>query len=218
MLFLTLLIYEYVPFEKRDDNILQQYSKDINLAASGSIGQWYNGKCNPTYPEHVIDSEERKTDWCSNINSSKSDFPWLNVNLRGKAIQLVGYSIRSGCCYYDCCCIGDRIVDCCCWLYSWSLQGSHDNKTWITLHTVKADRQFYYCANRHYDFESKEAYEYIRLIQDEPWPGCNYCICINKLELYGSVRSSSNYYESFEDGDSDDTVSIIGKINKNADN
>ena len=209
MIFL-LLLYQIIPFESRNDNLLKEYSKDASVDASGSIGQWYEGKCHQTHVEDVIDDVERKTDWCSNINKSSTDYPWMNINLRGKAMKLTGYAIRSGCCYYDCCCYDDKTYYCCCWLYSWSLQGSHDNRTWTTLHSVKADNKFYYCANRKYEIQTNDAYEYIRLIQDEPWPGCDYCICLNKIELYGSA--TSGYFNSFEDGENDDTVSIIGKV------
>ena len=207
---LLLFLLQIIPFEKTDENILKKYSSDVVVSASGSIGQWYNKKCNPTHPEHMVDDVTRKTDWCSNINKTKTDYPWLGVNLKSKSMKLTGYSIRSGCCYYDCCCYDDRRMECCCWLYSWSLQGSHDNKTWKVIHKVEKDDKFYYCVNRSYKVETTEAYEYVRLIQDNPWPGCNYCICLNKLELYGDVTGASYAYS--DDIDSDETVSIIGKV------
>jgi hypothetical protein len=67
------LFYTIVPFPERNDNILKQHSNDISVSVSGSIGQGYDGKCNPTIPEQVTDPIERKTDLCSNINKSKID-------------------------------------------------------------------------------------------------------------------------------------------------
>ena len=211
---LGLLLYEIIPFAERHDNILKSNFDDLVVSASGSIGQYYNDKCNPTYPIHAVDSVSRKTDWCSNINKSKDDHPWLGMTLKNKKMVVTGYAIRAGCCYYDCCCGDDgKIVYCCCDVYSWSLQGSNDNVTWTTLHQVEKDKKFYDCQNRNFDLkDQKEAFKYIRLIQDEPWPGCNYCICINKLELYGKTDSVFGEYDGNED---EEAVSIIGKIKTN---
>jgi hypothetical protein len=204
------LFYPIVPFLERNDNILKQHSLDVHVSISGLIGQWYNGKCNPTIPEHVTDSIERKTDWCSNINKSKTDYPWLSFNLHGKSISLTGYSLRMGCCYYRGCCLDDNSYIDCCLLYSWSLQGSHDNTTWTDLHKIEKDLDFYYCQNRIYETKS-ESYEYIRLLQTEVPSWCPFCICLNKLELYGSASAiSSSPFSS----DNDDSISIIGKLSK----
>ena len=208
-----LLLYEIIPFDTKQENIFKQNYNDLIITASGSIGQYYNKSCHPTYPEHIFDSVVRKTDWCSNLNKSKTDHPWVSVHMNTKRMYVTGYALRAGCCYYDCCCMEDgKRVFCCCDLYSWSLQGSNDNTTWKTIHSVKADRKFYDCANRVYDVEpTGETYKYIRIIQDEPWPGCNYCICLNKFELYGKV--DSQLYGS--DTDTDEDVSIIGKLKRN---
>ena len=211
MLFLNLLL-EIVAFPKRNDNIMEMYQTDLETTASGSIGQWVNGKCQKTDPLHVTDTVERKTDWCSNINRSKKDYPWLSVNLKGKSIALTGYSLRSGCCYYGCCCDDGAYVRCCCEIYSWSLQASHDNKTWETIHKVEKDSKFYACQNRSYDVKSSP-FEFYRIIQDEPWPGCDFCMCINKFELYGQV-GNSKFVLTNNDEEEEDSISIIGKINR----
>ena len=206
----SFLLLEFVSFPERSDNILKQNSDHLRVSSSGSIGQYYSGKCNPTFAEHSVDSVERKNDWCSNINKSKTDYPWLNLGIDGKSILLTGYAIRSGCCYYGCCCEDDfEGTECCCTLYSWSLQGSHDNSTWKTIHKVEKDNKFYSCMNRSYDVKSEESFEFIRLIQDEPWPGCHFCICLNKIELYGSSTDSEHFYSL---DDNEDSVSIIGKL------
>ena len=207
------LLYTIIPFEAKSNNIFKEHYKDLIITASGSIGQYYNHTCVKTNPEQIFDNIERKTDWCSNINKTKTDNPWVSVHMNSKKMVVTGYALRAGCCYYGCCCMEDgKRVFCCCDLYSWSLQGSNDNLTWITLHSVQADRKFYDCANRQYDITpTGEAYKYIRIIQDQPWPGCNFCICLNKFELYGKV--DMQFYDS--DADADEDVSIIGKVTKN---
>ena len=213
MFFIFSLLCQIIPFEERKDSVLRENEKLIQVSASGSIGQMRKGKCEQTIPEHIFDAEERKTDWCSNINTSKTDKPWISVSLKGKAIKLSSYAIRAGCCFYACCCMDGKYVDgCCCDLFSWSLQGSHDNSTWKVLHKVDEDRKFYGCSNRFYTIEEKESFEYIRLVQENPWPGCNYCICLNKIDLYGTTTTGN--YDYLND-DSDETVSIIGRVNRN---
>ena len=211
---LLALFYQISPFPERNDNLLKGNEKIFDISASGSIGQFRNGKCVETQPDGLFDSDDKKEDWCSNVNKSKTDKPWLGFSLKGKAIFLTGYAIRSGCCYYPCCCIDGKYIDgCCCDLYSWSLQGSHDNSTWKTLHTIDKDRTFYGCANRQYDIEAKESFEFLRIIQEQPWPGCNYCMCINKVQFYGKTVDGA--YQSTDEDDSDESISIIGRIQNN---
>ena len=209
MFLIFLLLLEIIPFPERSDNILKKHPNDVVVSSSGSLGQWYEGKCNPTLPEHAVNSVPRKSDWCSNMNKSKHDHPWLIIGVRDKSISLRGYALRSGCCHYSCCCYDDLDDECCCEFYSWSLQGSHDNSTWKTIHKVEKDNSFNYCMNRNYDVQIDESFEFIRLIQDEPRPYCNFCICLNKIELYGTT-SDSNSIHSIEDNE--DSVSIIGKL------
>ena len=207
---LNFLIFAIIPFPERKDNILAKYLSDASVYVSGTMGQYYDGKCHQTVPEHIIDSVQRKTDWCSNMNSSKTDFPWYSVSLKGRSMRISGYSVRAGCCYYGCCCLDDknRVYGCCCDLYSWLLQGSNDNMTWVTIHKVEKDTDFYDCKNRTYDVNSADYYQYIRIIQDEAWPGCDLCICINKLELYGTTADK----QFVDNEDTDDSISIIGKV------
>lgn len=203
------ILLQIIPFKERSDNIFSQNEGLVEVDASGSIGQFYNGSCHMTDPNHMVDSTTRKTDWCSNIAKNKKDMPWLMTTIKDKTMKLTGYGIRSGCCYYGCCCEDDRDTYCCCWIYSWALQGSNDNITWKNLHVVEKDNKFYSCINRVYDITINEFYKYIRLVQLEPWPGCEPCICLNKFELYGTTDDRGSVTI---DSDNDDSVSIIGKF------
>ena len=98
-----LLLFEIVPFAERSDNIFKENIENAEITSSGSLGQWYEGKCNPTLPSHSVDSVSRKSDWCSNINKSKHDHPWLGLGLRGQSISITGYALRSVCSYYGFC-------------------------------------------------------------------------------------------------------------------
>lgn len=206
---LLFLLVKIQPFPDRTDKLLINNKKDVKVYASGSIGQYIDGKCVQTHPEHMVDEIERDTDWCSNINKSKTDYPWLAVSLNDKKMRIKGYSIRNGCCKYGCCCLDDStFVTCCCNIYSWSVQGSNDNITWKEIHSVKAEKTFYGCENRTYDIKDSDEYRYVKIVQTEPWPGCDFCMCLNKFELYGTT---SNDRMSIDDGD-DETVSIIGRV------
>ena len=48
-----------------------------------------------------------------------------------------------------------------------------------------------------------------KLVQDEPEPGCWYCIALSKLEFYGTFIDDKS-----EEITSEDEVSIIGRIKK----
>ena len=212
MLF-SLLYFKIEPFPERNDSITKNNKKEMIISASGTLDQWYDEKCHETFTENVFVST--KSDWCSNANKTKTDRPWISVAIKGKAMKLTGYSLRAGCSSYYCCCCTEDGKDarkCCCDLYSWSLQVSHNNVTWKTVHKVEKDKDFYGCRNRTYEIKDvDEYYEYVRLIQDAPWPSCDYCICINQLELYGTTISLEVYEEA---EDSEESVSIIGKIKK----
>ena len=207
-----LLLSDNVQIARKNSNILASKNVNYKVSASGSIGQFVNGKCQITHPEHAFDQEERRTDWCSNINKTATDKPWISVSLDKKSAKLNGYSLRSGCCYYSCCCeVDDHIkYECCCDLYSWSLQGSHDNKTWKIIHKVEKDDKFYGCVSRNYDIQSDEFFEHFRLMQEMSWPGCNYCIGINKIELYGVTNDA--YNTQIDADENEESVSIIGKV------
>ena len=130
-------------------------------------------------------------------------------------MQLTGFSIRNGCCDYFCCCddsgkIYD--VECCCMLYSFTLEGSQDNRTWTAIHKEERVKDFYACESKTYEFSKTVEYKYVRIIQDEPYPGCMTCMQINQVELYGTAVDRM-LIDDMEDND--ESVSIIGKVNRN---
>ena len=207
----------FVSFPSRDDALLQNAvtnKKKINFAVSGSLGLHYQGKCHQTYPNETVNINE-KYDWCSNLAHDSNDKPWISFNIDNSMMKLTGYSVRNGCCYYLCCCVEDNrdIDSCCCELYSYSLQGSNDNITWKTIHSVEKQKYFYYCLFKNYEFPKTEAFKYIRFVQDEPYPGCPFCMQINQIELYGElIQGDYSYYDANEEND--EAVSIIGKVNR----
>ena len=155
-----------------------------------------------------------------NIQRKGSDEkPWIQFFLKNKAMRLKGYALRNGCCYYDyCCCDPEtgKYLDyyCCCQLYSFSLQGSNDNKTWKIIHRVEKDDTIRICQIKTYEFDMTEGFQFIRLVMDEEYPGCPKCMQLNQVELYGETIYSS-YYSSYEDDlDNEESISIIGKIKK----
>ena len=180
------------------------YKNNItNITASGSRYCW-----NPdlkddvlTKPQNAIDPNE-KLEWCSNFNKSKNDRPWLKIDFQKSSFIPSSYTIQSGCCIYS---------TCCCKIYSWSFEGSNDNNTWTTLHREEQNYKLDYCTVQHYHFQNTQSFKYIRIIQDEPQPGCWYCMDIARLELFGKLENSD--YFSNEDDDMEE-ISIIGKVSK----
>ena len=212
-------IMKFVAFPDRTDSIFQQVSKntDIEVASSGAIGVFYKGKCHITQPNETLHSEE-KMDWCSNVAKSGEDKPWITYSLKNKGMSLTGYSLRNGCCYYSCCCTDDNtFIDydsgCCCRLYSFSLQGSNDNKTWTIIHKVEKDERFRYCEFKTYEFKQTGSFKYIRLVQEKEYPGCPFCMQLNQIELYGQT---TDMFSNDEAEDNDESVSIIGKLKRSA--
>ena len=218
MFFVTVFV-AFIAFPQRDDAIFHHTDKNlINVEASGSIGLYHYsvGKCVQTHPNETIISSEMK-EWCSNIASNKSDHPWIQYSVRGKQMKIRGYSVRNGCCRYPCCCTVDGEIidtDCCCKLYSFSLQASNDNIQWTTIHKVEKDDKFYHCLAKEYKFEQETVpYTYIRLILDEEWPGCIRCLQINQIELYGEAIPGE-YFPINDGNDEDQIVSIIGRLER----
>lgn len=216
-MFFFLILVEFVAFPSRKNAILYQNDKKlVNVQSSGSIGIYKDGKCVKTHPNQTLNDDEMQ-DWCSNIATNKEDNPWIQYSLKEKQMRISGFSIRNGCCRYAYCCEEEdgQITDkyCCCFLYSYSLLASNDNKTWTTIHKVEKDKSFYNCEIRTFDFDkATPSYTYFRLVLDEEWPGCLRCMQVNQLELYGEVVASS--YLSPPDGEEDESVSIIGRINR----
>ena len=215
---LLLAIVEFIAFPERKDSLFQKVSNkesSIDVESSGSVGLYYYGQCHKTFPNETLRSDV-KTDWCSNVAKSAKDKPWVLYSFKDKAMKLTGYSVRNGCCYWACCCIDDFTTidakaECCCYLNSFSLQGSNDNKTWKVIHKVENEKKFEFCEFRTYKFEKTESFRYVRFIQEKEHPGCPFCMQINQLELYG--EKIDNLFNG-ETEENDESVSIIGKFNR----
>ena len=215
------LLVAFVAFPESTDAILAHHNpKEINIETSGSLGIYHHGKCHKTYGNETLLSDEYK-EWCSNIAADKTDMslnPFIQYSIKGKSMKIKKYSVRNGCCRYECCCVDDSDVIeyyCCCRIYSYSLQGSNDNKTWTVLHKVEKDNSFYYCSTKTFDLPKETiAYTFLRFVLDKEWPGCPKCMQINQIELYGETISSG--FSSFNDNNNDDdeSISIIGRIKK----
>ena len=220
MLYL-LISAQFVALPSRKDALLGIEGRvKPKIEASGSLGLFMgDSKCHQTYPNQTL-LGDKKIDWCSNIASNKEENPWILFSFPNKAMKLTGYAVRNGCCYYyECCCdpeTGNRVdYYCCCRLYSFSLQGSNDNKTWVTIHKIEKESTFYYCKLNTYDFPETRSYNYVRFVLDEQWPGCPKCMQINQIELYGTtVDSYYSSYEQFDSDENDETISIIGKVKR----
>ena len=186
--------------EKFDGVFKNTYNeKDVSIVASSSSQCYFSslGKDILTKPESAFDPED-KLEWCSDINRSKTDYPWIAAIFKDKKLTMSGYSIKTGCCESDWCC---------CIIYSWSVLGSNDNKTWTKLHSVKKNKELNYCDERSYRVDKKGSFSMFKIIQDEPEPGCWYCMDISKIEFYGSLRESN-----IEEITNEDEVSIIGRV------
>ena len=212
---LFFILVQFIAFPNKNDALLKEgvNSKSLIIESSGSLGLHYGGKCHQTFPNETV-YENQKLDWCSNIVPKESNVgPWVMYSFKNKEIKLTSYSVRNGCCWYPCCCIDDdRYIDgyCCCRLYSYSLQGSNDNSTWITIHKIEKDSKFYDCQFKTYEFPETQPFKYIRFILDEEYPGCPKCMQLNQVELYG--KTTDSIFSSYENDDNDESVSIIGKV------
>ena len=209
----------FVSFPNKEDALFSNSQKlNPQITASGSLGLYFGDeKCQQTYPNQTL-VEDKNLDWCSNIASpgKNSEMPWISFSYPKKSMRLTGYAVRNGCCRYSCCCDATtgKVIDyyCCCRLYSFSLQGSNDNRTWKTIHKIEKANDFYRCTYKIFEFQKTEPFNYIRFVLDEEWPGCPKCMQINQIELYGNIHDSYSF-SSFEDND-EETVSIIGKIKR----
>ena len=88
----------FVAFPDKSNAIFQNVAdkeKNIVIESSGSLGFFYDGKCHKTFPNETLTTSE-KSEWCSNVGKSKTDFPWISYSIKGKAFKLSGYSIRNG--------------------------------------------------------------------------------------------------------------------------
>ena len=218
---LSLLFIHFTSLPNRKDGIISKYYNEniINVASSGSIGIYFDGKCHQTFPNQTIIEGDNPKDWCSNIAKDANNPPWIEYSLKGKTMEISGFAIRNGCCHYDCCCMfdGDFVPGCCCELYTFSLQGSNDNKTWKIIHKVEKEDHLRHCDVKEYTFRQTEKFRFIRFVQDEPYPGCTHCMTINKFELYGNAINAGYYNEENEADETDETVSIIGRVERKKD-
>jgi hypothetical protein len=218
---LYLAVAAFVAFPESNDAIFARENKEmINIETSGSLGLFYNGKCHQTYGNETLASDEY-SEWCSNIVEETKDptkNPFIQYSVKGKQMKIKKYSVRNGCCRYECCCDDDngKIIDyyCCCTLYSYSLHASNDNRTWTILHKVEKDKNFGFCAVKTFELEKEtQPYMYFRLVLDEQWPNCPKCMQVNQIEFYGETVNSG-YIQSFDSTDDDESVSIIGKVKR----
>ena len=172
-----------------------------------------------TSPNMTLGKDDKLVDWCSNIakKGEGEGKPWISYRIKNKRIRANGYAIRSGCCYYACCCIDDSSIydiDCCCSLFSYSLQISDNNMTWKTIHSVQEDQKFWACTNRVYKFDKVEEFTFVRLVLDKQRQYCENCFALNRFEIYGeAINGNGDYIPDGED-EGDESVSIIGKINR----
>ena len=199
---LSLLIRDF-PFNDKFDGIFKNTynKKSISVAASGSRECYFSSfdKDILTKPESAIDPED-KLEWCSNYNKSKNDCPWISTVFKDNKLTLSGYSIKAGCCESDWCC---------CSIYSWSILGSNDNKTWTKLHSVQKEKELKECKEKSFRVDKKGTFSMFKLVQDEPEPECWYCMDISKIEFYGTLSD-----ESVEIISNEDEVSIIGRVKR----
>ena len=200
---LFLLFIQNFPFNKQFNGVFKNtYNPaDVSAVASSSIECYFSslGKDILTNPVSVIDPEDN-LEWCSKVNESKNDYPWIEVIFHNKKLSMTGYSVKSGCCYAN---------DCCCMIYSWSLLGSNDNKTWTKLHSVAKNKELRRCRNESFSFNEKGSFSMFKFIQDEPEPECWYCLNLNRLEFYGTLNEGAG-----EEIANEDEVSIIGRVKK----
>ena len=99
-------------------------------------------------------------------------------------------------------------------MYSYSLQGSNDNKTWKVLFKIEKDRDFGYCQTKTFELKEKtEPLKFVRLMLDQEYPNCRKCMQINQFDLFGEAISSK--FMDFSDSPEDEeSVSIIGRVSK----
>ena len=204
MIFWFLFVREF-PFNDKFDGVFKNtYNEhEVSVVASGSSECFFHslGKDVLTKPESAIDPED-KLEWCSNINRSKTDHPWISTIFKTKKLTMSGYSIKSGCCEAN---------DCCCYIYSWSLLGSNDNKTWTKIHSVEKNKELRDYSEKSFIVDKKGSFSMFKIIQDEPEPGCWYCMDISRIEFYGTISSNDNSDDEFSN---EDEISIIGRVSK----
>ena len=205
-MFLYLISLRIFDFNEDFNGVLKTIYNEESIAA-------YSSSNRPCYvpnlkkdiltkPENALDPNN-ENEWCSRVNKTKTDKPWIMAYFKRNSLKLSGYSIKAGCCAdYGCCCL----------IYSWSLYGSNDNSTWVKLHSVKSNRILEKCKEQSFQVnenENNQFFSMFKIIQDEPEPSCWYCMDIKRIEFYGSLANS---YEDNIDIQDDEEISIIGKV------
>ena len=215
---ISLMIITFIAFPDRSDSVFKKIRNldSIEISSSGSLGFKVRGKCIKTHPNATVNGE-KNSEWCSNVAPSSDEKPWIQYYFHDHSLQLTGYSVRNGCCYHGCCCIDDSqyVSGCCCDLYSFSLLGSNDGRTWKTIHKVENERNFYLCKYMTFEFAKAEPFRYFKLMEDAPYPGCAYCMVINQIDFYGDVKERPYLYIQDDNPDFDESISIIGKVRQN---
>ena len=208
------LFVTFVPLPERPDALLASSINTVEIESSGSLGLYMSdSKCRPTYPNNTLISE-RRSDWCSNVANDDSDKPWISFRIPKKSMKINSYAVRNGCCDYLCCCNMENGKPlgayCCCRLFSFSLLGSNDNKTWTIIHKVEKDESIKRCEVKTFNINVDQSYSFIKFVMDKETPGCLRCMQINQIEFYGSLNDE--FATSFEHEEDDETISIIGKV------
>ena len=194
MFFVLFALVETVPKEKfaeYDGIFKKHYDKETMTVESSTT--WLNR------PSDIIDPNSYY-EFCTKYRKDKQ---WISIHFNKQSVSVTSYSLQLGCCYfYD---------SCCCDLYSWELEGSNDNETWCLIDKREKIDDFTYCQSRDFKIKHKQRpYSYIRLTQTSPKPGCQYCIGLLRMELYGDI--SDGMRPILEDDSFEDEVSIIGHI------
>ena len=216
----TFISLAFVAFPDRKDSLFYGDNyKLIEAEASGSIGSIKNNNCVQTFPNETLTSDET-LEWCSNVAEDKNDplqNPWIQYSIKGKQMKITGFAVRNGCCRFTCCSFADNSkLDsyCCCDLYSYSLHGSNDNKTWKVLFKKEKFNEFSYCEVKIFELKKmSEPFKYIRFMLDQEYPNCLKLLMINQIDVFGETISSEfmDYSDSTED---EESVSIIGRVSK----
>lgn len=188
------------------------YQNIVQVAASGSSRQKVNGVFEMTKPEYPIEPSVKNHDWLSNLYYAFEGRPWISFSIKNARVKFDKLYIRAGCCYTIC--PAERfkynIRGC---LYTWSLQTSEDNKTWKTIHKVEKDKDFEYCNEKFYTLDRYYDARYVRIIQDDPYPGDMPGFALNKLEFFGDV-----IYDREDDiidpSEDDEDITVIGHLSR----
>ena len=203
-MFLCFIFVEIFDYNENFNGVLKHtYSKESVAAYASNSRPCYEPKLKRdilTQPENALDPNN-EFEWCSRVNKSKMDKPWIMAHFMNNALKISGYSLKAGCCSdYGCCCL----------IYSWSLYGSNDNETWTLLHNVEANNYLQKCKEQSFQItNNNQFYSMFKLVQEQPEPSCWFCMDIKRIEFYGTLSHASD--NEIQD---EEEISIIGKITK----